>query len=368
MIYRAGNGIIEKYGKDNRKMEKQENQIRPKVDVIVPTCNPDGRFHILMRMLRCQTYPVNKIIIMNTGTILPEEEHFRKHLRQENAGGHVPVMEVNHLRPEEFDHGGTRNAGAACSDAEICIFITQDAVPEDEYLIERLIAPFAELTLDREDALISGDAGQGSAFHTEQGRPVVAVSYARQLPNEECRPVERFTRIFNYPAESRIKTRKDLDTLGIKTFFASNVCAAYRMDVFRGQGGFEERTIFNEDMIYAGHVVKKGYAIAYTADARVIHSHNYSNAEQFHRNFDLAVSQKQHPEVFAGIRSESEGIRLVKQTAAYLIRIGKPWLIPGLVMTSGCKYLGYLLGKHYDQMPRWLVKKCSWNKRYWERR
>jgi rhamnosyltransferase len=321
-----------------------DNTSRPSVDVIVPTCDPDEKFHRLMRMLRCQTYPVNKIIIMNTGTALPEEEHFRKHLQQENAGGHVPLMEVNHLRPEDFDHGGTRNAGAACSDAEICLFITQDAVPENEYLIERLIAPICQ---------------------TRIGQPVVAVSYARQLPDEDCRPVERFTRIFNYPAESRIKTRKDLGTLGIKTFFASNVCAAYRMDVFRSRGGFEEKTIFNEDMIYAGHLVKMGYAVAYAADARVIHSHNYSNAEQFHRNFDLAVSQKQHPEVFEGIRSESEGIRLVKRTAGYLTRQGKAYLIPGLVVTSGCKYLGYCLGKRYDRLPPSLVRRLSWNKRYW---
>lgn len=344
----------------------QGKSVRPSVDVIVPTYGPGEKFHILMRMLRRQTYPIHKIIIMNTGTILPEEGHFRKHLRQENAGGHVPVFEVNHLRPEDFDHGGTRNAGAACSDADICLFLTQDAVPADEHLIERLIAPFGEMEIVDEDALRSDYTDQGRRFKPGKGRPVTAVSYARQLPTEDCRPAERFTRIFNYPPKSRLKTRKDLNALGIKTFFASNVCAAYRMDIFRSQGGFENRTIFNEDMIYAGHLIRLGYAVAYVAEARVIHSHNYSPKEQFHRNFDLAVSQKQHPEVFAGIRSESEGIRLVKKTAVYLARQGKPYLIPGLFVTSGCKYMGYLLGKRYDRLPKALVRRLSWNKRYWE--
>lgn len=344
----------------------QEKKVRPTVDVIIPTRGPDEKFHVLMRMLRRQTYPVKKIIIMNTGTSLAEEEHFRRHLQQENAGGHLPVLEVNHLRPEDFDHGGTRNRGAACSDADICLFMTQDAVPEDETLIERLIAPFGELETVEEDASRSDYTDQGSRFAPGKGRPVIAVSYARQLPAKDCKPAERFTRIFNYPPEERIKTKKDLDTLGIKAFFASNVCAAYRMDVFRSQGGFENKTIFNEDMIYAGRLMQLGYAVAYVAGARVIHSHNYSARQQFHRNFDLAVSQKQHPEVFGGIRSESEGIRLVKKTAAYLARQGKPWLIPGLFVTSGCKYLGYLCGKHYDKMPRGLVIRLSWNKRYWE--
>ena len=38
-------------------------------------------------------------------------------------------------------------------------------------------------------------------------------------------------------------------------------------------------------------------AIAYVAEARVVHSHNYTNRQQLHRNFDLAVSQADHPEI-----------------------------------------------------------------------
>lgn len=63
--------------------------------------------------------------------------------------------------------------------------------------------------------------------------------------------VERYGRYFNYPAKSQVKTKKDLSRLGIKTYFASNVCCAYRRDVFEKQGGFISHTIFNEDMIYA---------------------------------------------------------------------------------------------------------------------
>ena len=54
---------------------------------------------------------------------------------------------------------------------------------------------------------------------------------------------------------------------------------------------------------------------AYVPDAKVIHSHNLTPMQQFHCNFDLAVSQAEHPEIFADLKSEGEGIRLVKQTA-----------------------------------------------------
>ena len=88
------------------------------------------------------------------------------------------------------------------------------------------------------------------------------------------------------------------------------MCAAYDREVYQKMGGFTERAIFNEDMIYAGTMVQNGYTVVYAADARVYHSHNYSGRQQFHRNFDLGVSQAEHPEIFEGVPSEGEGIRL----------------------------------------------------------
>ena len=196
---------------------------------------------------------------------------------------------------------------------------------------------------------------------------MVIEAYARQLPAKECGFVERYTRSFNYPETNRIKTSEDLDELGIKTFFASNVCCAYRRDLYFAQGGFIRKTIFNEDMIFAGKAIQDGYAIAYAADAKVIHSHNYTSIQQFKRNFDLAVSQADHPEIFDGIRSESEGIHLVKTTACYLIKSGKIWLIPELVIKSGFKYLGYRMGKRYQNCLERSVMRCTMNPEYWEK-
>lgn len=149
--------------------------------------------------------------------------------------------------------------------------MTQDAVPADVYLVEKLV----------------------SAFEKEK----VAAAYARQLPDKDCDIIERYTRSFNYPKESSVKTKADLDRLGIKTFFCSNVCAMYRRSIYEKLGGFVKHTIFNEDMIFAGKLIQEGYAIAYVAEARVVHSHNYTNCQQLHRNFDLAVSQADHPEI-----------------------------------------------------------------------
>lgn len=236
--------------------------------------------------------------------------------------------------------GATRACAAELSDADVMVFMTQDALPADKSLIENLVKALTE------------DEKTGAA-------------YARQLPNENCSFVEKYTRSFNYPDRSAVKTKDDLPVYGIKTFFCSNVCAAYKRDIYQKLGGFVRKAIFNEDMIYAGRLIQEGYAVAYAADAKVIHSHNYSCMQQFHRNFDLGVSQAEHPEIFAGVPSEGEGIKLVKKTINYLIQKRKIWLIPGVILQSGCKYAGYLSGKNYRKLPRKMILWCTMNREYW---
>ena len=302
-----------------------------KIDVIIPTYKPGIEFEKLIGRLQNQEYPIHKIIIINTRTdIFPEE------LDRSNY-----EIEITHIEPDQFDHGGTRNMGAGMSDADIVVYMTQDAIPVDE----KLIGTFAKIF---------------------EENPDIGIAYGRQLPREECNIIERYTRRFNYPEKSLIKTKEDLPRLGIKTFFCSDVCAAYRRNYLLSAGGFEDPTIFNEDMIFAGKRIYAGDKVAYVAEAKVIHSHNYTGRQQFHRNFDLAVSQAQHPEVFEGVPSEGEGIRMVKATAKYLLRNGYPWKVFTLVYQSGCKYIGYFLGKRYEKLPMWLILKCTSSRKYWK--
>lgn len=165
----------------------------------------------------------------------------REELNMEN-------LEVHHISKAEFDHGGTRNQGVSYSEADVIVLMTDDAVPEDDHLIANLVKGFQR----------KGPNGE-----------MVSSVYARQLPAPDCRIVERYTRSFNYPEESRVKTKADLAALGIKTYFCSNVCCAYDRKIFEKQGGFIRHTIFNEDMIYAAGVIQAGYAIVYEADAKV---------------------------------------------------------------------------------------------------
>ena len=167
-----------------------------KTDIIIPTYRPGASLEELLKRLLQQELLPNRVIIMNTEEDLWDADRFEVLFDGSPVG-----LTVQHLSREAFDHGGTRHRGILLSDADVCICMTQDAIPYDRKLTGKLV-----------EAVSSSDR--------------IAAAYARQLPAADCGPVERYTRQFNYPEQSRIKGKEDLEELGIKTYFCSNVCAA----------------------------------------------------------------------------------------------------------------------------------------------
>lgn len=300
-----------------------------KIDIVIPVYKPDDKFkNILERLLR-QTVVPNHIFLLQTieedGDLMEKPENDK--------------ISVHAIKKSEFDHGATRHLGATLSDADFVMFMTQDAVPDNNKLIEKLIVPMEDKK--------------------------TAVSYARQLAREEADILEKMTRVYNYPKESSIKSKSDLDRLGIKTYFCSDVCAVYRKSVYDALGGFVRKTIFNEDMIMASKVINAGYNVAYCADAKVIHSHSYTCMQQFRRNFDLGVSQKQYHEIFENISSEKEGAGYAKKTLIVLLKRGRAVKALYFAMQCAFKLAGYKLGINYDKLSKKIILKCTMNKGYW---
>ena len=303
---------------------------KKKVDVVIPVYHPESEFEKLMERLERQTYEVNRIFLMHTtdGQSLESMKERYKNVT------------VEEITPDEFDHAATRDKGIRQSDADIVICMTQDACPDNEYLVSELVQALEEAN--------------------------VAVAYARQLPGKESTLLERYTRQFNYPPESKVKSSKDLEKMGIKTFFCSDVCAAYNRDMYLKNGGFEKKAIFNEDMVFASTAINAGYSVAYVAEARVIHSHNYTGFQQFQRNFDNGVSHADNQEAFHNVETLGEGKRLVFDTARYLIRHHEFGQLFRLLYISGCKVVGYKLGEKYYKLPKKLISFCTMNKKYWQ--
>ncbi|MDQ8733044.1 glycosyltransferase family 2 protein [Paenibacillus sp. LHD-38] len=294
-----------------------------RVSVIIPTLNAGPDLKELFKRLQQQSLPPYEIIVIDSCSDDGTAELARE------AG-----VQVLYVLRSEFDHGGTRNRAAQQAKGDILMFMTQDAMPYNEKLIEELTRP-----------LIAGDKA--------------VYAYARQLPRPGANELERLARQHNYPAESKMKSYEDLDELGLKTFFCSNVCSAIRREVFEAMGSFQEPVIFNEDLFMAAKCILNGYRVAYCADAAVFHSHDYSVAEQFKRYFDNGISMRCNTWITPYSAVGKAGSNLVKLQLKEL-HVTRQWqLIPLLVAESAAKLLGYKLGMNYRLLPAFITRRLS---------
>lgn len=298
------------------------------VDVIIPTYKPDKSFITLLSKLCEQTVKVNRVIVVNTC-----REFWQ--FSEEELKPFENIATIRHIEKSEFDHGNTRHMAILESEADICVLMTMDAMPVDDRLIEKLTAPF-----DNEK---------------------VAITYGRQMAYQYSSAAEKLIREFNYPAVDAVKGIDDLQRLGIKTYFCSNVCSAYRREIYLSLGGFVRKTIFNEDMLFASKAVKAGWLIAYAAEASVYHSHDYKCMQQFKRNFDNGVSHAMYPEVFEGITQEGEGMRMVKHVIKGLLKQGRLLEIPGFVVKTGFRYIGFKQGCRYKKLSEKKIQRYTSN-------
>lgn len=242
------------------------------------------------------------------------------------------------IKKSQFNHGTTRELGRKLLGTDIVVMITPDAYAEDEHMLERLVAPIA--------------SGQAS------------VAYARQVPKEGAGFFESFPRLFNYPAESHVRSIDDRAKFGCYLIFCSDSCAAYSNAALDEVGGFRP-TISGEDTIAAAMLLRRGHKIAYVAEARVAHSHSYTLVQEFRRHFDTGYYREQYSDVLSlGGLDESYGSKFVVSLFSQLAQT-KPWLLPYAVLNTGSKWLGYRFGKASMNWPLWFKRKLSYYDFYW---
>ena len=299
------------------------------VSVIIPIYKPGIELANIITSLNTQTIKPVEIILIHTD--VGDNIDFLKRMEG---------VKILSIQKKDFDHGKTRNFGASKSAGDYILFMTQDAIPNNNSFIENLLKPFDD----------------------EQ----VAVTFARQLPRKDCDIIEAYTRSFNYPDTDIKKTIKDKEKLGIKTIFLSDVAAMYKKETFNIVGGFPNKVLFNEDSIIGYRLLEKGYAIYYASKAEVIHSHNFTLKKQFNRYFDIGASQKMFEEIFKQFPSMSTGKSLVKNSIKYALSKGKIFKIFSIIALSGDKLIGFKIGNNYKRLPKKIIKGFTLQKAFWK--
>ena len=178
------------------------------IDIICPLYNAEKDIEGLHKsLLKQKNVKINEIKYVLTESKDNTEEKLKK-------------LNINFkkIKKEEFSHGLTRENEAFDSKADIIVFITQDVkIVRDDWLYN--------LTKD----IVNGE---------------VDACYSRQLCDNNT--IEKYTRESNYPKESKIVSKDDIEKLGLKTFFFSDASSAIKRETFVKLNGYDGKKISNE--------------------------------------------------------------------------------------------------------------------------
>ena len=302
-----------------------------KISIIIPTYNAQNYLEKLLQTLKDQTLKDFELIIIDS---------FSKDDTCKIAKQYTNNVIV--IPQSEFDHGGTRAEAAKMAQGELLIFLTQDALPVDEFRIENIIKVFDDKN--------------------------VGAAYGKQLSYEDTNLFGKHLREFNYPDKTVVRSKEDIKTYGIKTAQLSNSFAAYRKDILLEIGNFKNDLILGEDVYAGAKMILAGYKLVYVADAKVYHSHSYTVLQDFKRYFDIGVFHKCEEWILQEFgKAEGEGMKYIKSELNYLFKNGAWYLFPEFFVRNGMKYLGYKLGQKYEKIPMWIIKKISMHHRWWDK-
>lgn len=286
------------------------------LSIILLIKNGGRRLELLMESLERQKFSGSfEIIAIDSGS----------------KDGSLEILEkyntrIFRIKPEEFHHSRTRNLGAEKSKGEVLVYLTQDALPINNDLLEKLVNPLKD--------------------------PEVAVSYGRQIANPDAADVNKFFYSYFYPDEKKVLSKEVANNpkkFYINYIYVSDVCSAIKKEVW-DEVRFTDDVPMSEDKDFALKVLKTGYGIVYEPEATVYHSHDYSLHSLFKRRF-------QDGSAFSNIALEGEsgffgrGFKFVTEEMKFLVREKNFLGIPYAIIYNFIDFLGFFLGKHEKYIP-----------------
>lgn len=290
----------------------EKKELLADVGIVIPTYNAGEGFAGLLRDLACQTVQPQYRLVVDSSSADDTPQI-----------AHEFGWQVLSIKKEEFSHGGTRQQAVDIllqqnPSLEIVIFITQDVKMPQADSLEKLLAVFQQQE--------------------------IGAAYGRQLPHKNANIFASFARLYNYPAESHIRSFEDRKKYGMKAAFLSDSFAAYRKTALEQVSGFPKNVMFGEDMYIAARLLMQGWRVAYAAEAEVYHSHNYSVWQEFNRYREMGRfhgKEKWIRENFG--EAEGNGKKFVMEELKCICR-HNVCLIPEMIFRDFAKLLGYKLG------------------------
>lgn len=263
---------------------------------------------------------------------------------------HYPVRVVQ-IPPESFNHGETRNLGArsASPESEFVVFLSHDALPANSSWLKCLVNPLLN-------------------------DPQVAGAFSRHIPRlgADASVVRQLVQLTQSGGSQRLvkqmpSSEKEFEANKFFYVFFSNTSSILRKSIWE-KWPFP-RADFAEDAIWAEQVLRAGHRIVFEPESMIVHSHNYSLAEQFRQNVDHAYAMNQlfHPDfyrdnrvwfhLFAGLPLQVWRDCKFVMHDSYFKQVSLYKKIITCLNSPAWHFAtmsGSWLGAHMERMPDWL--------------
>ncbi|HIA51258.1 MAG TPA: glycosyltransferase family 2 protein [Candidatus Melainabacteria bacterium] len=236
-----------------------------KACVVIPTKNGGALFERVLRQTFSQVtgFPF-EVLIVDSGST-----------DQTVSLARSSKARLLSIRPEEFQHGDTRNFAVSQTDAEFVAFLTHDALPANKFWLRNLVLKME--------------------LHTD-----VAGAFGRHRAYPECDPftTDELERLFDH-----LKELDPVQKIEDAERYASDVSYRQLLHFFSNNNSCLRRSVweklpfpsvnFAEDQAWAQKVIEAGYAKVYADDAVVYHSHSFNTVETFRRAFDESRAMRE---------------------------------------------------------------------------
>jgi rhamnosyltransferase len=279
------------------------------VALIIPTLNAASNWQSLCDGIRRQSLAPDEVLVIDSSSTDGTADRAR-------AAG----FRVIEIARTAFSHGGTRHTAALfLANADVLIYLTQDAIPHGADSFRQLVGAFND--------------------------PAIGAAFGRQIPRIGASAIEAHARLFNYHTVSHLRSWESRAAQGFKSIFFSNTFGAFRRDALMSVGGFAPDVNFGEDTLAVARLHHAGWKTAYVAEAQVEHSHAHSLRAEFRRYVQIGILHERERwlvEEFGG--ADGEGLRFILSELRYLLQHA-PLHIPSAMLRTCAKYIAYRHGR-----------------------
>ncbi|KAI3349208.1 glycosyltransferase [Clostridium botulinum] len=275
----------------------------------------------------CPLYNAENYIYNLNNNILTQELDFEQELEilyvltrsKDKSEDILKKLNCNYrvVEPKKFSHSLTREIMANKVSGDIIVFISQDVKMKNKLWLKNLVTP-----------IISGEC---------------EASFSRQIC--ENNSIEKYTREKNYPEESRVVSKKDIEKYGLLTFFYSDASSAVNAKIYIELNAYDGKDMpTNEDMYFAHKLIHAGYRIKYCADSEVYHSHDFTFKQLYNRYYYTGVFFKENSYLMKYKGNES-GLTLAKYVLKRALEDRNIKVIFSLLPNFGVRYIAMKIGQ-----------------------